>query len=80
MLEQGIKIKDMKGGLEEAIRHFRKCLHYAKDNDTEAECLANYHIGESLYRIGKDMEKARAHLVDFQIFCQMKSEKSPDVA
>ena len=70
---------DMNSGLKEAIKFFRRCLHYAKDNDTEAECLANFHIGECLYKLGTDFESARAHLVNFQIFCQMKCEKSPDV-
>ena len=80
-LDSGLKIIAMgHKNLPDAIRHFRKCLHLAKDNDTEAECLANFHIGECMFKMGINFETARAHLVDFQIFCQMKSEKSPDVA
>ena len=50
----------------------KKC---AKDNDTEAELLANYFIGETLFIKGCELEKPRAHLVDFQ----MKDEKSPEI-
>ena len=51
--------------MSEAIKNFRKCLHYAKENDSEAECLSNFYIGECLFKIGKEFEKSRSHLVDF---------------
>ena len=55
------------------------CLLFAKDNDTEAELLANFFMGDTLFTKGIELEKARAHLVDFQIFCQMKDERSPEI-
>ena len=50
---------------DEALSNFLKCLTVAEDNDNEAELLANFFIGETLYKIGKDLEKARGYLVDF---------------
>jgi len=84
-LEQGLKLVQknaITNHNEEAHRCFKKCLYYAKNSaDTEAECVAHYHLGESLFWEGKEREKARGHLVDFQISSQMmkKSDKSPDI-
>ena len=50
---------------EDALYNFKKCLILAEDNDNEAELLANFFIGETLYTVGLDLERARAHLVDF---------------
>ena len=67
---------------QDALKYFKRCIFHAKNNeDTEAECLAHYHMGECLFWEGKERERARGHLVDFQITSQMikKSEKSPDI-
>lgn len=61
-------VKQKGAKLPDAIKLFRKCLYEAKDNDHEAECLANFHIGECLFTMN-DFEKARVHLVDFQVQC-----------
>jgi len=72
MAEQEEKNNDY----ETALKQYRKALQLAKDNDPEAECLANFAIGCLLFKKEDELEKARAHLVEFQVYCQMKLDKS----
>ena len=36
-------------------------------------------MGQSYWSEGKHLEKAKAYLVDFQIYCQMKEQKPPEL-
>lgn len=55
------------GGVSEAIQILEAVLKRTRGIDAVAECLANFHIGLALYKKGNEKERARAHLVEFQI-------------
>ena len=61
---------------DEAIKIFESVLKRTRGSDVVAECLANFHLGIMLYKQGKEKERARAHLVEFQILSQMKEHRS----
>jgi hypothetical protein len=51
----------------------------ARDRDPDTEALGHFKLGRLIWSIGGDLEKARNHLVDFQIQCQMIKERNETV-
>ncbi|CDW72644.1 UNKNOWN [Stylonychia lemnae] len=67
--------------IDEALIQYRQALKMAKDcNDIETEALCNFRIGKTLFSIDQQLDKARNHLVDFQIQCQMGKEKGDNLS
>ncbi len=64
------------GNQIEAMTQYKQALRLSHDRDAEIEGLCHFKIARLIMQgTSPDIEKARNHLVDFQIQCQMVKDK-----
>jgi tetratricopeptide (TPR) repeat protein len=68
------------GSTQEAMEQYRQALRLSKEKDPEIEALSHFKIGRFILQSGSnELEKARNHIVDFQIQCQMIKDKTDSI-
>lgn len=68
------------GKITEAMAQYRQALKLSHDRDPEIEGLCHFKIGRLIMQgPSPDLEKARNHIVDFQIQCQMVKDKGEQI-
>eukprot|EP00347_Sterkiella_histriomuscorum_P022531 403338138 len=63
--------------LDEALIQYKQALKLCKDNtESDVEAICNFRVGKILFTQQQHLEKARNHLVDFQIQSNLSKDKS----